>query len=81
MYKYTNEENTLLNTLEVHTKSIRTIEFGLDGNTIFSTSRDKSIMLTDTETGKFKRNYENAHEVPVYRMNVFGENLFATGKL
>lgn len=80
VYKYCNEENILLNTLEVHNKSIRTIEFGLDGKTIYSSSRDKSIILTDTETGKFKRNYENAHESPVYRMNVFSENLFATGK-
>lgn len=80
MYKYSNEENTLINTLEVHTKAISDIEFNLDGSTLFSTSKDRSIMLSDVHTGKLKRFYDNAHESPVYRMNVFCENLFATGK-
>lgn len=79
VYKYGNDENTLVNTLEVHTKAIRDIEFNLDGTTLFSTSKDRSIMLSDVHTGKLKRFYDNAHEVPVYQMSVFDENLFATG--
>lgn len=79
IYKYSNDENTLVNTLEVHTKAIRDIEFNLDGTTLFSTSKDRSIMLSDVHTGKLKRFYDNAHEVPVYQMSVFDENLFATG--
>lgn len=79
VYKYSNDENTLVNTLEVHTKAIRDIEFNLDGTTLFSTSKDRSVMLSDVHTGKLKRFYDNAHEVPVYQMSVFDENLFATG--
>lgn len=79
IYRYTNEENTLLQSHEVHTKAIRDIEFSQDGKSIFSASRDKSIMITDFETGKLKRFWENAHEEPVYKLSVINENLFATG--
>lgn len=81
IYKYTVDENTLVNTLELHTKAIRDIEFSLDGATLFSTSKDRSILLTDIETGKYQRMYEQAHEVPVCKLNVFSETGFATGGL
>lgn len=80
VYKYTNEENTLLTTLEMHTKAIRDIEFNDDGSTLFSASKDKSIVLSDVHTGKLKRFYDEAHTAPVYRMNVIDENLFASGE-
>ena len=51
-----------MNTLEVHTKACRDIEFSKDGNILFSSSKDKSIMLSDVNTGKLKHFYENAHE-------------------
>jgi len=51
-----------MNTLEVHTKACRGIEFSKDGNILFSTSKDKSIMLSDVNTGKLKQFYEDAHE-------------------
>lgn len=79
LYKYTNEENTLLNTHEVHAKAIRDIEFSIDGKDIFSGSRDKSIMVTDIETGKLKRFWDNAHEESIYTMTVLDENLLASG--
>lgn len=79
IYKYSVDENVLVNTLELHLKAIRDIEFNHDGSVIFSASKDRSILLTDVETGKFKRCYEQAHEQPVSKMNVFDENLFATG--
>lgn len=79
IYKYTNEENSILYTHEVHTKAIRDIEFSTDGKSLFSASRDKSIMITDFETGKLKRFWDNAHEEPVYKLSVIDENLFATG--
>lgn len=79
IYRYTNEENTLLQSHEVHTKAIRDLEFSQDGKSILSASRDKSIMITDFETGKLKRFWENAHEEPVYKLSVINENLFATG--
>lgn len=79
IYKYTNEQNTLLYTHEVHTKAIRDIEFSIDGKDIFSASRDKSIMITDFETGKLKRFWDNAHDEPIYTLSVLDENLIASG--
>lgn len=79
IYKYSNDENTLLQTHEVHSKAIRDIEFSTDGRDLFSGSRDKSIMMTDFETGKLKRFWDNAHEEPIYTMTVLDENLLASG--
>lgn len=81
IYKYTVEETTIVKTLELHEKALRDIEFSLDGNTLYSTSKDRMILLSDLETGKFVREYTNAHEQPVSRMLVFGETEFATGSL
>jgi WD40 repeat protein len=47
LYKYTNEENTIVRTFEVHTKSCRDIEFSGDGEALFSVAKDKTIMLSD----------------------------------
>ncbi|XP_063698443.1 WD repeat-containing protein 55 homolog [Culicoides brevitarsis] len=79
MYKYSNEENTLVNTFEVHTKACRNVEFTRDGSALISSSRDKSLMLTDAETGKLKRFWDEATNEPVYSLAVLDENLFATG--
>lgn len=79
IYKYTNEENTLLATHEIHTKAIRDIEFSIDGRDLFSGSRDKSIMVTDFETGKLKRFWDKAHDEPIYTITVLDENLVASG--
>lgn len=79
IYKYSNDENILVNTIEVHTKAVRDIEFNPDGSTLYSTSKDKCIMLSDVHTGQLKRFYDNAHETPVYKMNVLDMNVFATG--
>lgn len=81
IYKYSNEENQLLNNIEVHTKAIRDVEFNWDGSTLFSVSKDKSVMMSDITTGKLKRFYDNAHESPIYKMHILCENLFATGKI
>lgn len=79
LYQYTNEENTILDTLEVHTKACRDIEFSEDGKLLFSTSKDLSVMISDVGSGKLVRFYENVHEVPVYCMKIIDENLFCTG--
>ncbi len=79
VYKYSNEENQLVSNIEVHTKAVRDIEFNWDGSTLFSVSKDKSIMMSDVNTGKLKRFYDNAHESPIYKIHVLCENLFATG--
>lgn len=79
VYRYTNEENTLLYTHEVHRKGIRDIEFSSSGLDLFSCSRDKSIVCCDFETGKFKRFWDNAHTEPIYTISVVDENLIASG--
>ncbi|XP_058822876.1 WD repeat-containing protein 55 homolog [Topomyia yanbarensis] len=79
MYKYTNDECTLMQTHEVHTKSVRDVDFSMDGDMLISTARDRTIMVTDVETGKLKRFWDNAHEEPVYTMSFISENTFASG--
>ncbi|RZC40826.1 WD40 domain containing protein [Asbolus verrucosus] len=78
-YKYTNEETTVVRTLELHTKSCRDIEFSGDGKILYSVAKDKTIMLSDVESGKLVRFFDEAHEVPIYCLLVIDENLFATG--
>lgn len=80
LYKYTNESNTLLNTLELHTRACRDIEFSLDGVKLFSASKDKSIMISDVDSGKLIQFYENSHDVPLYCLTVIDEHVFSTGK-
>lgn len=61
-YKYENQANELLNTLELHVKACRDIEFSENGHILYSCGKDKCIMITDTQTGKLKKFYENCHE-------------------
>lgn len=79
LYKYSVDECKLVETLELHTKAIRDIEFSVDGNVMYSTAKDKTILLTDVATGKFKRLYEQAHKQPVSFLYVIDENMIATG--
>lgn len=80
-YKYSNESNELLNTVELHTKACRDIEFSEDGAVLFSVAKDKSIMLSNVDTGKLISFYDNAHPAPIYCVSVINENLIATGTL
>lgn len=79
LYKYSVDGNELLNTLELHTKAIRDIQFSLEGNELLSTAKDRSIVLTDVETGAFKRIYEQAHDQPVSKLSIIDEYMFASG--
>jgi WD repeat-containing protein 55 len=79
VYKYSNEENKLLYTHEAHTKAIRDIEFSTDGREVISGGRDKSIMITDFETGKLKRFWDKSHDHAIYTLTVIDENLVASG--
>lgn len=79
IYKYSNDENKLISTHEVHSKAIRDIEFSIDGKDLFSAGRDKSIMMSDMETGKLKRCWDGAHSDPIYTLTVVDENLLASG--
>uniref|UniRef100_A0A1B0DIM3 Uncharacterized protein n=1 Tax=Phlebotomus papatasi TaxID=29031 RepID=A0A1B0DIM3_PHLPP len=79
LYKYSLEENTIADTYEVHTKACRDVEFSEDGDVLYSTSKDKSIMITDVKTGKLRRYYDGAHETAIYCVRPINENLIATG--
>lgn len=81
LYKYSNEANEQINSLELHTKACRDIEFNEDGERLFSVSKDKSIMISNVETGKLIRFFDDAHAAPIYRVSVVNENLIATGKV
>ncbi|KAI7881379.1 WD40 repeat-like protein [Lichtheimia hyalospora FSU 10163] len=60
-------------------KSCRGVEFSPDGKGIHSISKDKTICLLDTETGKTIRSKESAHEVPLNALLCLNENILATG--
>ncbi|EFN81169.1 WD repeat-containing protein 55 [Harpegnathos saltator] len=79
MYKYNNEETSLVSTLELHLKACRDIEFSEDGQMLFSAGKDRCIAITDVNTEKLIRIYEKAHEHPIYTMTVISEHTFATG--
>ncbi|XP_011157689.1 WD repeat-containing protein 55 homolog isoform X1 [Solenopsis invicta] len=79
MYKYNNEETNLVSTIELHLKACRDIEFSEDGRYLFSTGKDLCIAITDVETEKLTRLYEEAHEQPVYTMTIINEHMFVTG--
>lgn len=79
LYKYNVEENSVIKTLELHTDACRDIEFGPDGKVLYSVAKDKTIMLSDIETGKLVHYIADAHDVPAYCISVLDGNLFATG--
>lgn len=79
LYEYSETANKHLRTIEVHAKSCRDVEFSEDGLKLLSCSKDRSIMITDMETEKLLKYYENAHDDAINRLHVINENLFATG--
>ncbi|XP_032671781.1 WD repeat-containing protein 55 homolog isoform X2 [Odontomachus brunneus] len=79
IYKYNNEETSLVSTLELHLKACRDIEFNEDGRMLFSAGKDRCIAITDVETEKLTRLYEKAHEHPIYTMTIINKYIFATG--
>lgn len=60
-YKYSDEACVLQNTYELHTKAIRDLEFTKDGKKLLSCSKDKSIAMTDIETGKLTNLWDHDH--------------------
>ncbi|EDW81631.1 uncharacterized protein Dwil_GK12179 [Drosophila willistoni] len=79
LYEYSNEENKLLKTIEVHAKACRDVEFTEDGRSLITCSKDKSVMITDMETEKLKKLYETAHDDAINKLLVLDERLFASG--
>ncbi|XP_030748099.1 WD repeat-containing protein 55 homolog [Sitophilus oryzae] len=78
-YKYSTEENQEISRQELHTKACRDLEFSEDGKLLYTTSKDKSIMISDVESEKLIKFYENAHDCPIYCLSIIDESMFATG--
>ncbi|XP_072936508.1 WD repeat-containing protein 55 homolog [Epargyreus clarus] len=79
LYEYNNNETVLKETIEVHTKACRDVEFDDEGTTMYSTGKDKTIVATDVQTGKLKQCYNDAHEEPVYTLVSLDDNKIVTG--
>ncbi|GBP40343.1 WD repeat-containing protein 55 homolog [Eumeta japonica] len=81
VYAYNDEETNLLTSHELHLTACRAVEFDSEGRNMYTTAKDKAIMVTDFETGKLKKCYENAHDEPVYCLHCLDDNKIVTGKL
>lgn len=79
VYRYAIEECEVMSTIEIHSKAIRSIEFDGDGEQIYSASKDRSVLITNVETGKFVREYTQAHEQAISKLHILDQHMFATG--
>ncbi|XP_075234496.1 WD repeat-containing protein 55 homolog [Lycorma delicatula] len=79
LYKYDVDNVTVCDKLEVHTKACRAVEYSDDGDLLFSASKDRSIMISDSRTGKLKEFYDKAHEGALYCLTIISEHVFASG--
>nr|CAD7588668.1 unnamed protein product [Timema genevievae] len=65
LHSYTNESTEIKETLELHTRACRDIEFNEDGNLLFSSSKDKCIMehlvLQPLEHPQFTSSLHSSH--------------------
>ncbi|KAI9313599.1 WD40-repeat-containing domain protein [Dichotomocladium elegans] len=60
-------------------KSCRGVAFNPDGSGIYSISKDKTICLLDTESGKVTSSRENAHDEPLNALLCLDQRMLATG--
>ncbi|CAG9784463.1 unnamed protein product [Diatraea saccharalis] len=79
LYEYDTESTKLIETHELHLKACRAVEFDDNGQIMYTTSKDKTIMATDVETGKLRKCYENAHDDPVYSLLCLNNEKIVTG--
>ncbi|CAM0136757.1 WD repeat-containing protein jip5 [Umbelopsis sp. WA50703] len=78
-YRYGLEENENLWKQRLTKKSIRGLEYNIDGSVLYSISKDKSISAIDSSTGATKLKLTDAHEQPLNSLLVLNENMLATG--
>ncbi|KAI8642408.1 WD40-repeat-containing domain protein [Parasitella parasitica] len=77
-HRYGLEGHEHLWTYKAFKKSCRGVSFTPDGAGIYGISRDRSIQLLDTETGKSIRVREVTHESPINSLLVMDENMMAS---
>ncbi|CAF3222910.1 unnamed protein product [Rotaria socialis] len=68
-----------IRSMKVHKKSVRAIGFTPDSQSIVTVSKDKSIKLRSTETGKMITKYKRAHNSPINCLCVVDNCVLATG--
>jgi len=77
-YKYSDDENENVFSLQAHTKAVRAVNFSEDGNVLFSASSDKAISVIDAKTNQIIRKQPNAHSSAIYSMSI-KQQFVATG--
>ncbi|XP_065202910.1 WD repeat-containing protein 55 homolog isoform X2 [Planococcus citri] len=79
LYSYDVENTQVALKYSAHMGSCRRIEFDDQGESIYSISDDKCIIVADANSGKFKNVFDDAHSHPIYSLLVINDNLFSTG--
>ncbi|XP_066287198.1 WD repeat-containing protein 55-like isoform X1 [Branchiostoma lanceolatum] len=79
LHSYASSANTLVKTFKHHKKATRAVAFSKDGNSLITSSKDKSLQVVDVETGKVSQCFSQAHPSPVYCQLVISDRLLATG--
>ncbi|CEP09676.1 hypothetical protein [Parasitella parasitica] len=77
-HRYGLEGHEHLWTCRAFKKSCRGVSFTPDGTGVYGISRDRSIQLLDTETGKSIRVREATHESPINSLLVLDQNLMVS---
>ncbi|XP_062514519.1 WD repeat-containing protein 55-like [Corticium candelabrum] len=62
-----------------HSKACRAITFSKDGNCLWSGSTDKSIVVTEMESGSKLQHLKKAHSSAIYSILMVDHKLLATG--
>uniref|UniRef100_T2M5J7 WD repeat-containing protein 55 n=1 Tax=Hydra vulgaris TaxID=6087 RepID=T2M5J7_HYDVU len=79
LYSISPEGNKTLLTLKQHKKACRSVLFSKTGDKLYSCSKDKSIKVTDMNTGSVLHDKQKAHEKPINCMEIISENYMASG--
>ncbi|XP_059080515.1 WD repeat-containing protein 55 homolog [Tigriopus californicus] len=79
LFEYSNEKNVAKKKLQIHKKTVRSMEFDSSGRHLYSGSKDRSFKITDLETGQIKLKVSKAHESPLNRVRPVNEFICATG--
>lgn len=83
IFEFSNEQNKLKKRLKIHKHSVRTLEFDVTGNRIFSgsggTNDIGTVKITDVETSQVVFKAVGCHQSPLYKVKPMTEHLFASG--
>ncbi|KAI9209286.1 WD40-repeat-containing domain protein, partial [Polychytrium aggregatum] len=72
-------ENSHLFSSDHHKKSCRALAFSHNGDSLYTASKDKSLQVLDSSTGKLKLRKADAHDDPLNCLLNLNENLLASG--